>query len=102
MLFVEETTRYVYRILAYKLVMENPEKYGFRIEKKDLYPIIETENVEIKGPVTDWADYALSKGINYKILKNFNPWLRETYLKNPTRKTYVLKIPVKGFRTTTN
>jgi membrane-bound lytic murein transglycosylase D len=99
LLFVEETTRYVFRILALKLVMENPEKYGFKIDNKDLYPIIETENIEVKGPVSNLAAYAIDKGINYKILKMFNPWLRETYLKNPTRKTYILKIPEKGFRT---
>ena len=98
LLFVEETSRYVFRILALKLVMEDPELYGFKIEKKDLYPIIKTENVEIKGPVTDLATYAIEKGISYKTLKMFNPWLRETFLKNPTRKTYTLKIPEKGFR----
>lgn len=102
LLFGEETTRYVFRILALKLVMENPEKYGFRIDKKEKYPIIETTNVEVKGPVPDLAKFALDKGINYKILKMFNPWLRDTCLKNPGRKTYILKIPEKGFRTKTN
>lgn len=102
LLFVEETTRYVFRILALKLVMEDPEEYGFKIEKRDLYPIIETENVQVKGPVANLADYAIAKGITYKTLKMFNPWLRETYLKNPARKTYTLKIPEKGFRTKNN
>lgn len=101
LLFVEETTRYVFRILSFKLVMEDPEKYGFSVEKDQFYPIIETKSVEVKGPVSDWADFALENGINYKILKMFNPWLRDTLLKNPTRKTYILKIPEKGFRTTT-
>lgn len=99
LLFVEETSRYVFRILALKMVMEDPEKYGFRIEKKQLYPVIETKNIEVKGPVKDWAAFAIEKGITYKTLKMFNPWLRETFLKNPTRKTYTLKIPEKGFRT---
>ena len=102
LLFVEETTRYVFRILALKLVMEDPEEYGFKVDKKDFYPIIETDNVEVKGSVSDLAAFAISKGINYKILKMFNPWLRDTFLKNPTRKTYTLKIPEKGFRTKTN
>ena len=96
--FGEETTRYVFRILAFKLVMEEPEKYGFMIKKDQLYPIIETKTVEINRPVTDWAAFAIENGINYKILKMFNPWLRESFLKNPTRKTYTLKIPEKGFR----
>ena len=99
LLFGEETTRYVFRILAFKLVMEDPEKYGFYIPKNQLYPIIDTHNVEVKGPVTDWATFAIENGINYKVLKMFNPWLRDTFLKNPTRKTYKLKIPEKGFRT---
>jgi hypothetical protein len=99
LLFVEETTRYVFRILALKLVMEDPKKYGFRIEKDQLYPIIETNNIEINKPVSDWAAFAIEKGITYKTLKMFNPWLRETFLKNPTGKKYTIKIPENGFRT---
>ncbi|MFY9151333.1 MAG: lytic transglycosylase domain-containing protein [Prolixibacteraceae bacterium] len=99
LLFVEETTRYVFRILALKLVLENPEKYGFRIEKEDFYPIIPTRNIEVSGSVSDWAAFAIENGITYKILKNFNPWLRDTLLKNTARKVYSLKIPVEGFRT---
>lgn len=102
LLFVEETSRYVFRILALKMIMEDPEEYGFKVDKKDLYPIIETQNVEVKGSIADLAEYAINKGINYKILKMFNPWLRETSLKNPTKATYILKIPEKGFRTKTN
>lgn len=102
LLFVEETSRYVFRILALKMVMEDPEKYGFSIEKKQLYPIIETETVQVNGPVKDWASFAIEKGISYKTLKMFNPWLRETFLKNPANKTYILKFPEKGFRTKTN
>ncbi len=102
LLFVEETTRYVFRILALKLVMEDPEEYGFRVDKDQFYPTIETKDVEVKGAVSDWATFANDKGINYKILKMFNPWLRESSLKNTGRKTYVLKIPKKGYRTQTN
>ena len=102
LLFVEETTRYVFRILALKMVMEDPEEYGFKVDKKDLYPIIETTNVEVTSSIADLAAYANNKGINYKILKMFNPWLRDSSLKNPLKKTYILKIPGKGFRTKTN
>ena len=102
LLFVEETTRYVFRILALKLVMEDPEVYGFKVDKKDLYPVIETKNVEVNGSIADLSAWAINKGINLKILKMFNPWLRDLSLKNPAKKTYVLKIPEKGFRTKTN
>lgn len=96
--FGEETTRYVFRILSFKLVMENPRKYGFYIPSDQFYPIIKTKTIEVNGPVTDWPSFALDKGINYKALKMFNPWIREPFLKNPTRKTYKIKIPEKGFR----
>jgi hypothetical protein len=98
LLFVEETSRYVFRILALKMVMEDPEKYGFEVKKDQLYPIIETVNIEVKGPVPNWATFAKEQGITYKTLKMFNPWLRDTFLKNPARKSYTLKIPVKDFR----
>jgi hypothetical protein len=98
----EETTRYVFRILAFKLVMENPGKYGFNIAKHQLYPIIETTTLEVKKPVADWADFAIANGMNYKTLKTFNPWLRGTSLKNPTLKTYILKVPETGYRPKTN
>lgn len=98
LLFVEETTRYVFRILALKLVMENPAKYGFMVESKHLYPIVNTKTVEIKGPVLNLADFAIENGVSYKVLKMYNPWLRDTTLKNVARKVYQVKIPVEGYR----
>jgi hypothetical protein len=80
------------------MVMSDPEKYGFRVEEKDKYPIIPTKEVKVTGSITDMADFAHSNGINYKILKYFNPWLRQPDLKNPYGKTYLLKIPEPGFR----
>ena len=99
--FGEETSRYVFRILSFKLVMEEPAKFGFHIDRKQLYPIIATRNLEVKRSVANWSEFALENGINYKFLKMYNPWLRTTSLKNPTLKTYTLKIPEEGFRTKT-
>lgn len=93
-LFVEETQRYVFRIVALKLILENPEKYNFNIKESDKYPIINTREIEIDGSVSDFADFALENGINYKLLKDFNPWLRETKLTNSARKKYIIKIPL--------
>lgn len=94
LLFVEETQRYVFRILALKLVLENPERYNFIIGDEERYPFIETKEVEINGKVEDFADFAKKHNINYKLLKDFNPWLRQTYLTNSSGKKYVLKIPL--------
>lgn len=94
LLFVSETQRYVYRIIAFKLIMENPEKFNFYIPEKHKYPLIQTKNVEISGPINNFADFAHSHGINYKLLKEFNPWLRDSYLTNTKGKKYTLRIPI--------
>ncbi len=102
LLLGEETSRYVFRILALKLVMENPKDFGFDVGEHEKYPTWETTTVEVNTPVKDFADFAQKHGTNYKILKMLNPWLREAYLTNAKGKTYTIKIPVEGFRTKTN
>lgn len=95
----DETSRYVYRILALKIIMENPEKYGFKISEEDKYPLLGCKEVELTGSIANLAVYAQQQGVNYKLLKYFNPWLRQTYLKNPAKKSYLVKIPLPGTRT---
>lgn len=92
----EETSRYIARIVTLKAIMENPELYGFRIKDEELYPELETYTVKVKSNVTDLADFAKKHGINYKILKMYNPWLRDNLLKNKNNKTYSIKIPAEG------
>jgi hypothetical protein len=94
LLFADETQRYVFRIAALKLILENPEKYNFVIGENEKYPVIKTRDIEINGPVNDFADFALKNGINYKLLKDFNPWLRDDKLTNAARKKYTVKIPI--------
>ncbi len=97
LLLGQETGRYVFRIMAIKEILNNPEKYGFEIGKEDMYNAIPTFNVEIDEPVTNFADFAQEYEINYKILKRHNPWLREPHLNNASRKKYTLEIPNKGY-----
>jgi membrane-bound lytic murein transglycosylase D len=96
LLLNEETGRYVYRLLAMKLILSNPEDYGFYAEDKDLYPVIPTYEVTVDGPIEDFADFASKYGINYKVLKIFNPWLRDKQLMNPQKQTYYIQIPKGG------
>ncbi len=93
LLLGEETGRYVYRIIAVKEILSSPDKYGFHVDKKDLYPPYNTVAYEIKGPVKNFADFAKEHNLSYKVFKDINPWLRETYLTNASRKKYVVKIP---------
>ena len=97
LLLTEETSRYVFRILALKEIMKNPVKYGFTIAFEDLYAALPTRKIEIDSSITDLAIFAKSEGINYKILKIHNPWLRETKLRNDTGKKYQIEIPLKGY-----
>ena len=98
LLLNEETARYLYRVIAFKLIFENPAAYGFNISDKDLYPEIPVYTVEVDSTVADFADFAAEHGTNYKILKYLNPWLRDTKLTNPAGKTYEIILPEKGYR----
>lgn len=96
LLLGEETGRYIFRIVALKEILSNPQTYGFNFNNKDLYHPIKTYNVEVDTAVTDFAEFAKTMGINYKILKTHNPWLREVHLNNKSRKKYYIEIPEKG------
>ncbi|HNP33662.1 MAG TPA: lytic transglycosylase domain-containing protein [Flavobacterium sp.] len=93
----DETSRYVFRIIALKEIMKNPALYGFDILPGDLYPVIPTKNVEVDSTINDLTGFAVSQGINYKILKIHNPWLRDKKLLNPSKKKYEIKIPLSGY-----
>ncbi|WP_435133286.1 lytic transglycosylase domain-containing protein [Formosa sp. A9] len=97
LLLGEETGRYIFRIVALKEILNNPLKYGFNFREKDLYSDIPTYTVKVDTAVTDFADFAKGFGINYKVLKIHNPWLRESFLNNKSRKLYEIKIPEKGY-----
>jgi hypothetical protein len=88
-----ETSRYIFRILAFKEIFENPQDYGFAIEDEDLYAPRKFVEVPVSGPVTDWAKFAKEQQVNYKILKEYNPWIRKKSLKNTYKKTYNVRIP---------
>ncbi len=98
LLLNSETARYVYRIIAIKTILSNPEKFGFHFREKDLYPEIKIDTIQIDTSISNLADFAKSLNINYKILKIFNPWLRKQVLDNPNNKTYVFDIPKKNYR----
>lgn len=97
LLLTDETSRYVFRILALKEIMKNPTLYGFDVTKQELYENIPTKTLEIDSSITDLALFAKSQGINYKILKIHNPWLRDKKLVNTVKKKYQIEIPTEGY-----
>ncbi|HCY81025.1 MAG TPA: murein transglycosylase [Xanthomarina gelatinilytica] len=97
LLLGEETGRYLFRIVALKEILSHPDRYGFNFREKDLYTQVPTYKVEVDTAVTDFASFAKGFGINYKILKIHNPWLREPHLNNKSRKQYFIEIPKEGY-----
>lgn len=94
LLLNEETGRYVYRILALKIILNNSQAYGYHIRTKDLYEPFATYSVTVDSSVTDWGLFAKEYGINYKILKTLNPWLRDSNLTNKSLKSYEIDLPI--------
>jgi len=94
---VEETSRYVFRILAMKEIMKNPEQYGFKISENEKYQLMPTKKVEISTSIASLPKFAKEQGSNYKAIKLYNPWLRDVKLNNTTEKKYVIEIPTEGY-----
>ena len=91
---VEETSRYMFRLMAVKMLFENPRKFGFSFSREDLYPYIPPrKQVVITDPVEDLVKFAEEHGITYAQLKRANLWLRESKLNNSSHRTYVIDIP---------
>jgi hypothetical protein len=98
LLLNDETARYIFRIVAYKLIINDPARYGFYLSKEDLYPEIKCYEVKVDTAITDFSAFAEKFNTNYKILKYLNPWLRKPYLTPRPNKVYSIKIPVDGVR----
>lgn len=97
LLLNDETSRYVFRILALKEIMKSPAKYGFVINTDELYVNLPSKKIEVDSSITDLASFAKTQGINYKILKIHNPWLRDKKLLNVSKKKYIIEIPLSGY-----
>jgi membrane-bound lytic murein transglycosylase D len=97
LLLNDETSRYVFRILALKEIMKNPDKYGFILAPEELYTILPSKKIMVDSTITDLASFAKLQGINYKILKIHNPWLRDKKLLNVSWKVYQIEIPLSGY-----
>ncbi len=94
----EETSRYVFRILALKEIMNNADKYGYVFSKDELYQPVKTKTVAVNSNIDDLQKWALEQGINYKLLKLYNPWLIDTSLIVNGSKSYNIQIPTEGFK----
>jgi hypothetical protein len=95
LLLNQETQRYIFRILALKLIMQHPQDYGYYVRRCDTYPEVPTTEADLSGQEVDLVDFAIEHGTTYKVLRSLNPWLSSSTLKNKAGKTYKVKLPVK-------
>ena len=93
LLLPAETERYIYRILAFKLITQNPEKYGFHISDEGWYQPLEYKTITVTETIEDLAQFAIDKGTNLKMLKYYNPWLRSNKLTISEGNSYQIKLP---------
>ena len=89
-----ETSRYVYRILAVKLIMQHPQQFGYNLRHCDLYPTIQTRTATLSGQNVDLYKFAKSNGTTYKMLRDLNPWIQTDNLKNKANKSYTVALPI--------
>lgn len=97
LLLNDETSRYVFRILALKEIMKSPGKFGFNVDANEMYVNLPSKVITVDSSILDLASFAKSQGINYKILKIHNPWLRDKKLINQGKKRYEIQIPLSGY-----
>ena len=92
----DETSRYIFRLMAVKTIFQSPEKYGFMLRSSDLYPAIPiAREVTVNSTVIDWADFAKKHGLTFMQLREANHWIRRTTLNNKSGKSYKVLIPNK-------
>ncbi len=88
-----ETSRYVFRLIAYKLIMENPSDYGFSLKKSEYYTNTPTVNMSVDTTISDLAEFALQNGTNYKTVRLLNPWIRDDHLIVKQGEKLVIEVP---------
>ena len=93
LLLNDETSRYIFRLLAFKEIFENPDKYGFKLKDEDYYTLPIFRELIVKQDVDDLATWAIKHNSSYKTLKIHNPWLRTNKLKIPKGKEYTINLP---------
>ncbi|WP_332912025.1 hypothetical protein [Algoriphagus boritolerans] len=89
----DETSRYLFRILAFKVIFENPGAFGYHFRESDYYKNPTFRTIRVEEDIKDLAKWAKDQGSSYKDLKLYNPWLRDRNLNVRRGKTYEIILP---------
>jgi membrane-bound lytic murein transglycosylase D len=93
LLLPEETNRYIFRILAFKYLMENASSLGFDVNAEEKYQPVPYREISVSSSIGNLAEFARSQGTNYKTLRQMNPWLRGRSLTITNGKSYIIRLP---------
>jgi membrane-bound lytic murein transglycosylase D len=91
----DETMRYIFRIMALKYILDNPERSGYSLGTADTYLPYKTQTINVNYTINSLVQFAMDNGTNYKSIKVLNPWLRDKSLPNKSGKNYQILIPAK-------
>jgi membrane-bound lytic murein transglycosylase D len=89
----EETNKYIYRVLAFKYIIENAEQLGFIVKDSEKYPAVPFKTIIVDATIPDLAAFAIDHGTTYKILILMNPWIRGKFLPVKPGHSYTIKLP---------
>ena len=99
MFLPEETMRYLFRILSFKILCDHPQSYGYMIKEGDYYkPLTDYTIISVSSKDIDWSKFAAEHGTTYKMLRQLNHWIRDYGFVNKEGKSFQVKIPNQGFR----
>lgn len=96
LLLPEETMRYVFRILAFKQLIGEAQKFGYIVNRNDVYKPYSTRILSVDTTISNLAQFAIDNGTTYRILKQLNPWLRDRRLTVKSGKNYEIAMPLTG------
>lgn len=89
----EETSRYYFRILVIKELMQNPGKYGFDTSNLKGYKDPTTKEIKVDTAINNLAQWAKENGTDYKTVKLLNPWIVKRELNSPRKESYIIRVP---------
>ncbi|NJC24570.1 lytic transglycosylase domain-containing protein [Neolewinella antarctica] len=90
----KETMAYVFRIVALKTILEDPESFGYYVGPDDVYPVLDDyKTIKVTKSIDNLGDFAAVQGTDYRKLKIYNPWLVAGSLPISSGNSYEIRIP---------
>lgn len=87
----DETSRYLYKILAMKDLISNPGRYKFSLNKYKRNSYL--KKIRIKSDIPNLVKFCKEINAPYLTVKKYNPWILKNSITVEEGKSYVLLVP---------